>query len=185
MFSAAAGRPIRSAVRRLPLLLLLTLAAVPPAHPQDIAPPPGFFGWTLVNECSVPIRVALHYAPDGELVTEGWWSLDPGSELVSHSATQFVAYIAESPEMRVRAPNLGETYELAVDPAGDFIFGGFTPPDEFEPATFYAVELTDWSVTFVECEGKAEPASEGDGGVDLGVRAEPEPQADALPGAGD
>jgi hypothetical protein len=139
---------------------------VPSAHLQDLAPPPGFFGWTLVNNCPAPIRIALHYAPEGDLVTKGWWSLEPGSELVSHSATQFVAYVAESSEMRVRAPDLGETYELAVDPAGDFVFAGLTPPDELEPAMFHAVELTNWSVTFIECKGEAEPASESDGGAE-------------------
>lgn len=189
MSSAAIGRPARSAVRRLvpPLLLLSCLAAVPPAHPQDLAPPPGFFGWTLVNDCPAPVRIVLHYAPEGDLVTKGWWSLEPGSELVSHSATQFVAYVAEASELRVRAPNSGETYELAVDPGGDFVFVGLTPPDELEPAIFHAVELTDWSVTFIECEAEAEHASESDGGAELGFPAELEPQADldAKPGAGD
>ena len=187
MPSTAIGSPTRSVVRRLapPMLLVSCLAAVPPADAQDLAPPPGLFGWTLVNECSAPIRVALHYAPDGELVTKGWWSLEPGSELVSHSATQFVAYIADSPEMRVRAPDLNGTYELAIDPAGDFVFAGLTPPDELEPAMFHAVELTDWSVTFVECEGESEPASESDGVAASGARAAPEPEVDAEPEAGD
>jgi hypothetical protein len=153
---------------------LLLLGLIQAAEAQELSPPPGYVGWTIINKCGQPIRVALHYAPADEILTEGWLTIEPDDSVEVFSTTEYVAYFVApaagmtSDERRssgqgvesggalvqgLSAENAVETYALAIDLEADFRFTGFEPPPGMQGALYTAVDIDEWLKTSISCAG--------------------------------
>ncbi len=140
----------------LSLIVICTSSSINSAYAyggDDPNPPVCDYSWVLQNKCSEQLRVAINYQNcDNRWVTEGWWVVQPQSEIMIRVNSLYIGYLAISQSKKFwwydsQGPEFGVDLKKHY-----FIYPNDGKRDGVDVLKFKWINVMDHHITSLGCQ---------------------------------